>query len=55
MIGRRKLSVPSMNKIFHLLSIGLLYKLSFKVPDIDLKRLVTITSKGQSLKLKANL
>ena len=54
-VGRRKLPVPSMNNIFNFLPIALQYALSFKRPDFGLKRLVTITPKGQSLKFKANV
>ena len=52
-VGRRKLPNPSINNIFHVLSLGLQYALSFKRPDLGLKCLVTITLKVQSLKFKA--
>ena len=42
-VGPRKLSDPSMNKIFNILSIVLQYTFSFKRPDFGLKYLVTIT------------
>ena len=52
-IGRRKPSDPLMKNIFNVLSIGLQYAFSLKWPDFDLKCLVKITQKGQSLKFKA--
>ena len=55
MVGRRNLPDPSMNNIFHVLSIDLQYNLSFKWPDFGLKWRVTITPKGQSLKFKARV
>ena len=54
-VGRRKLPDLSMNSIFNVLSIALQYIVSFKRPDFGLKCLVTITSKVQSLKFKANV
>ena len=44
-VGRRKRPDPSMNNIFHVLSIVLLYALSYKRPDFGLKCLATITPK----------
>ena len=55
MIGHRKLCDSSVNIIFDVLSIGLQYTLSFKWTDFGLKCLVTITSKGQSLKFNASV
>ena len=53
--GRRKLSDPSMNNSFDVLSISLQYTLSFKWPSFGLKCLVTITLKRQSLKFKVSV
>ena len=55
MVGRRKLPKSSMNNIFNVLSIALQYTLSFQWPYFGLKCIVTIASKGQSLKLKASV
>ena len=55
MAGRGNLSDTSMNNIFNVLLIGLQYTLWFKQLDFGLKCLVTITSKGQSLKFKASI
>ena len=55
MIYLRKLSDPSMNSVFNVLSIGLQYTLSFKRPAFGLKCLVTVTPKVQSLKFKASV
>ena len=41
---------PLKNSIFDVLSISFQYTLSFKWPNFGLKCLVTITSKGESLK-----
>ena len=55
MTSRRKLSDPSVNNIFNVLSIDLQYTLPFKLPDLGVKCLVTITPKYQSLKFKASI
>ena len=47
-IGRRKLSDPSMNNTFNVLSICLQHTLSCKWPDFGFKCLFTITSTSQS-------
>ena len=54
-IGRRKLSDPSMNYICNVLSIGLQNTLSFKWPNFGLECLVTITPEGQPLKFNASV
>ena len=51
-VGCRKLPNPWMNNIFNVVSIGLQYILPFQWSDFDLKCFVTITPKGQSLKLR---
>ena len=50
MAGRKMLPDPSVKNIFDVLSIGLQYTLSLKLPDFDLKCHVKITPNGQSLK-----
>ena len=53
--GRRKLLDDSINNIFDVLSVGLIYTLSFKQSDFGLKCLVRITPKVLSLRFKANV
>ena len=51
----KNLCYYSMNNIFNTLSLGLKNTLSFKWTDFGLRCLVTITSKGLSLKFKASV
>ena len=55
MIGCRKLCNSSMNNIFNILYIGTQYTVSFKWTNFGLKCIVTIMSKGHSLKFKASV
>ena len=45
MVGRRKLSDPSLNRIFNVLSIGVQYMFSFQWTNFGLKCLILVADR----------